>query len=562
MDNYMTASMTKKESKYNILTAPTIMANNYVVLPGQIEEDKENINIPLGENSISSFLDNLSTKGSADQKNLIQTLKNIAASEKMKETAFLLTLSGNKIFQDRFSNLVEPLKIALQKVASGTITDTEYTHIFTLLEVTNEGIDQIKNIINNYKNTQIDILFLEALREEIQRQLGYNIAYQLASSIPADLNIDFVEIIKNTLNKIDGVNINLDNPETSAVGQEMINYVMKVAGFTGTKGNMDLIKNRSVPLRDFLDFKITGKVKGNTIKQQIVQAVKGMARGIGAEIKSSTAKGISTLGTRALTGLSSINDLEATYEIEATLTNSQLKNGDIVDFNLVLDKLKQIETELGSIRKKFKVSYSSKMYMPKELQKGKWSLDQIARDYKIVGGSPLRAKRDQLLGMGDMIGSADIKQLYFMLNNLGTGALYENSRTEVLNSLATVTSMWMFGESNQLFLDSIKGFSAEASTSSTLHLYVLNGIYVPLSTVLNRLANELQSSNNQLKSEIVKVSLSQHDSIGFYKTNIRKNDNLVGLSRWNTLRNDVEEKVKITVELNKILTERYLNFLQ
>ena len=41
---------------------------------------------------------------------------------------------------------------------------------------------------------------------------------------------------------------------------------------------------------------------------------------------------------------------------------------------------------------------------------------------------------------------------------------------------------------------------------------------------------------------------------------IAENGNIVGMHRWDTLRNQVESKTKITIELNRTLLSKFLQF--
>ena len=57
--------------------------------------------------------------------------------------------------------------------------------------------------------------------------------------------------------------------------------------------------------------------------------------------------------------------------------------------------------------------------------------------------------------------------------------------------------------------------------------------------------NKYKNINRNLKDDAIKASISSYNSLGYYKENIRENGNIVGMHRWDTLRNQVESKTKI-----------------
>ena len=170
-------------------------------------------------------------------------------------------------------------------------------------------------------------------------------------------------------------------------------------------------------------------------------------------------------------------------------------------------------------------------------------------------------KAEQISNLAASTGIGDIENLLFMLNNTGTGALYENMKENVSAALATIAATWMFGESEDIFMEAVDNFAqANKTGTSTLHIFILNGVYMPVSNILYRLADELEDQNRELRQNAVKVTISDYNSLGFYKENIRQNENIIGLQRWNYLRDQVQRQTKITIELNRTLLSEFLQF--
>ena len=201
--------------------------------------------------------------------------------------------------------------------------------------------------------------------------------------------------------------------------------------------------------------------------------------------------------------------------------------------------------------------------MPERISKedSHWKPDAIARDYKIVGSSTVNAKAKSITKLNEEIKVNDLDNLLFMLNNTGTGALYENMKEDISVTLATIAARWMFEKSEDMFVEALGSFvKSNDSNETTLHVFVINGIYMPISGILYEFISQLESENRNLKDDAIKASISSYNSLDYYKENIRENGNIVGMHRWDTLRNQVESKTKITIELNRTLLSKFLQF--
>ena len=565
-ENLMT--QTFRRGKYSLPTMDTMRASKYVVLPGQITEDYQNskINTPVGSENIEGFLSDLTTTGAADQTVLLSLLRKMAQNERAKEVSFLVGLYNDPVFNSELEPLVEPLREAIEKAVSGTATSNDYTKIFTILESTEEGLKNVKNIISTYKNAQLDEKFKVALKKEIDRQgaeLGVN--YNKKTIIP-DLDLDMTQIMYNAVESMRNTNFDLKNPDTNKAALENINLILKSQGFLPIGKTTQKDEHYITTLKDFIEFRGVKKkdgLQGKTVKQKITSSLSNVAKGIGAELVGTLSnQGIGAIGTKALTGFESINDIEASFTIEGNFSD-KLQNSDLFNYDEFIKQLQMTENQIKAIKNKFKIAYSSKMYMPDVLssQSKRWSLDRIARDYKIVGSSPVSAKAEQISNLAASTGIGDIENLLFMLNNTGTGALYENMKEDVSAALATIAATWMFGESEDIFMEAVDNFAQTNKTgSSTLHIFILNGVYMPVSNILYRLADELEDQNRELRQNAVKVTISDYNSLGFYKENIRQNENIIGLQRWNYLRDQVQQQTKITIELNRTLLSEFLQF--
>ena len=562
-------AQTFRRGKYSLPTMDTMRASKYVVLPGQITEDYQNskINTPVGSENIEGFLSDLTTTGAADQTVLLSLLRKMAQNERAKEVSFLVGLYNDPVFNSELEPLVEPLREAIRMAASGTATSNDFTKIFTILELTEKGLMNAKNIIGTYKNAQLDQKFKIALNKEIDRQgAQLGVSYNKKSLIP-DLDIDMTQVMYNAVESMKNTNFDLTNESTNKVALENINLILESQGFLPIDKATLKDGHYTTKLKDTLELRGLRKkngLKGNTLKQQLASALNGIAKGIGAELSSTLSdKGIGKIATsKKLTGFDSINDIEASFTIQGTFSDN-LKNSDLFDYDSFISQLQLTENQIKAVKNKFKIAYSSKMYMPERISKedSHWKPDAIARDYKIVGSSTVNAKAKSIMELNEEIKVNDLDNLLFMLNNTGTGALYENMKEDISVTLATIAARWMFEKSEDMFVEALGNFvNSNDSNETTLHVFVINGIYMPISGILYEFISQLESENRNLKDDAIKASISSYNSLGYYKENIRENGNIVGMHRWDILRNQVEAKTKITIELNRTLLSKFLQF--
>ena len=562
---------TFRKGKYSLPTMDTMRANKYVVLPGQITEDYQNskINTPVGSENIEGFLSGLTTAGAADQSVLLSLLKRMAQNERAKEVSFLVALYNDPVFNNELKPLVQPLREAIEKAANGTATSNDFTKIFTILEVTEEGLKNAKNIIDTYNNAQLDEKLIKAIGIELDKEgdkLGIAYDRNRKALIP-DLNLDMTQIMYNAIGLMEDVPFDLKNPETSKAVFKNVNLILESQGFLPL-GENTLKENDHyiVPMKDlfiYLGKRKKDGLKGSTIKKLIESGIKGRANGIGAELTSALSnQGIGKIGTKELTGFDSINDIEASFTIEGKFS-SKLQNSDLFNYKEFVKQLQLTENQIKVIRNKFKIAYSSKMYMPERISKedSRWKPDVIANDYQIVGSSTVSAKAKSIMELNKEIQVNDLDNLLFMLNNTGAGALYENMKKDISVTLATIAARWMFEKSEDMFVEALGNFvKSNDSNETTLHIFVINGIYMPISGILYEFISQLESKNRNLKDDAIKASISSYNSLGYYKENIRENGNIVGMHRWDTLRKQVESQTKITIELNRALLSEFLQF--
>ena len=567
-ENLMT--QTFRRGKYSLPTMDTMRASKYVVLPGQITEDYQNskINTPVGSENIEGFLSDLTTTGAADQTVLLSLLRKMAQNERAKEVSFLVGLYNDPVFNSELKPLVEPLREAIRMAASGTATSNDFTKIFTILESTEEGLKNVKDISSTYTNARLDQKFISALTEEIDRQgvdLGVE-SYSYAALTP-DLTIDVTQVMYDAVKSMKDTTFDLNNPETNKAALENINLILRSQGFLPLQKTTLENDHYFVKLDDILTFRSSRKKGGITdkyVKSRIKSAFVKIANGIGSELEITLSdKGVGKIATsKKLTGFDSINDIEASFTIQGTFSDN-LKNSDLFDYDNFISQLQLTENQIKAVKNKFKVAYSSKMYMPERISKedSHWKPDAIARDYQIVGSSTVGAKAKSIMELNKEIKVNDLDNLLFMLNNTGTGALYENMKEDISVTLATIAARWMFEKSEDMFVEALGSFvKSNDSNETTLHVFVINGIYMPISGILYEFISQLESENRNLKDDAIKASISSYNSLGYYKENIRENGNIVGMHRWDTLRNQVENQTKITIELNRTLLSKFLQF--
>jgi hypothetical protein len=61
-----------------------------------------------------------------------------------------------------------------------------------------------------------------------------------------------------------------------------------------------------------------------------------------------------------------------------------------------------------------------------------------------------------------------------------------------------------------------------------------------------KLCKQASLKTGSLNNNAIKVSISDYNSLGYYKENIRENENIVGMHRWDQLKSQVENQTKMT----------------
>lgn len=545
-------------------------SQKFVVLPGQIAEDFGSGIISLPGTSVDPtvFSENLAKRGVADFATMLSLLKKMAQNERAKEIAFLTSLYNDPIFKSELSPLVQPLHNALKKAMRGGMGEQDFTEIFTLLETTEQGLKNVTNLIDTYKNARLDEKFTSAMLKELTLQAEAKKVKINNTDIIPDLDVDLTQIMYNALKTMQNKTFDLRKPDVREAAFQEINLVLESQGFLplNKKIKMDEFGHYKTDLKSFLEHRGERKkdgLKGKTVKDLIKSATKELAKGIGAEMFIAlSSEGLGKISSRQLTGFSSINDVESVVTLSTRL-NDNLTKGEFFDYDRLIKQFKITEKQVNAMKSNFKIAYSSKMYMPDVISEtnSHWRTDSIKRDYKITGTSSISAKKKEILELAQETGVGDIEDLLFMLNNIGSGALYHGQKQTVESTLATIAATWMFGESNEMFMEVIGDFSKSNSTdTTTLHLFVLNGVYMPISNILYKLIEQLQKKERKRNEDIVKVSISEYNSIGYYTENIRRTSNLMGLARWEALKTEVEHNTKIKIELNKSLLSDFLSF--
>lgn len=319
-------------------------------------------------------------------------------------------------------------------------------------------------------------------------------------------------------------------------------------------------------LSEFIDFKTekTGTNNSLTIIQQVRLICKNLARRIGAEVQTS----LNQKGLNSRANL--IEHIEATGGKDDVKTYNLIgsMNLDLLSKTDLIKEMQDVINYLNKIDNKFKIHYSNRMYMPAKFTKGdsggkagKFKTDKIGRDYQIASGT----LNNYMKSLSKITGtSAEIEKLTFMLHNIGDGALYAGDSSKAAAALATISAAWMFDDISDMFLESALDLTKSGSSSIDLHVFVLNGAYIPVSSILFQLAEQLQRINQLHAESIVKVNINTFNSQAFYKTNIRRQTSIRNnddWERWQYLRNVTEKNTSLSIKLNKALINNFLSSL-
>lgn len=103
--------------------------------------------------------------------------------------------------------------------------------------------------------------------------------------------------------------------------------------------------------------------------------------------------------------------------------------------------------------------------------------------------------------MGDFISDQDINWLLFAMINSASQAIGAENKTALENYFSTMVGYLMFNDAQLLMEDVINERAYEVNGSNDIHLYTINGIYIPNSYILEKTYEALIKIPPDIKSD-------------------------------------------------------------
>lgn len=166
----------------------------------------------------------------------------------------------------------------------------------------------------------------------------------------------------------------------------------------------------------------------------------------------------------------------------------------------------------------------------------------------IRGTKPLDVRLAPLVEICESVnmGKKDIQNLVFALVNAGQHMIANDLFTSgmLTQALAAVSAAYMFEDYTETFsqLDS-------DTSNHELHVYFINGHYYTMSDILSQSYNQIRqvAPGRKMRGGLIKVTFQPTNEDVFSDDSVK---NLVGLDRWEQVRNITLEKSRLGISLN------------
>ncbi len=139
--------------------------------------------------------------------------------------------------------------------------------------------------------------------------------------------------------------------------------------------------------------------------------------------------------------------------------------------------------------------------------KGYISIGENNREYQGLQGASFGSNIFEQLSiiqetMNGFLTSTDINWLLFAMLNAGSGAIGQNNKSSLENYFSTMIGFLMFNDAQLMFEDAIKQIGYNDTGANDIHLYTINGIYMPNSFILQQTYNTLIKASADIKSNL------------------------------------------------------------
>lgn len=513
-----------------------IYSNGYVVLPERLAQDGFRLDLKEGVN----LLEFLRSMADTSFSNLIVKLAALAADERKREIAFLALVISSPIFQKNAGWRMVEIKEEFLKA----IKDDDYDlgKLFTLINITK---NELNNIINkkewtNYKS--------RAINEKVIKILIDTVADKLNRS-EKELNRVTIESV---LSGLSGSEVNMDEVIAEAVRlvvrrdkkavpeaeiMDIAKSLRKNAGLSriikdeGVKDSYT--KTGIIDLGALLQLRPSKK---GMVKASLRNLFERLFWGMGAEMTVDLAHGRTYQSSRTHQGFrreggrQKVDDVIELYNLEGRIDVADKQLDALFGSADLEGDLKKIYDTLDGFNKKITIHYNIKDY--------RFFKDTgfAESDFNIKDGN-IKTRFNFVSDVTD----EDLKTLLFMINNGAAGGLFAGRREDILAGISSIAVKWMFDD----FEENIQ---YPESSSENLHIFVINGLYYPISAILRKLADQLKLVEKT--RNIVSVTGTWPDAMKEYSEEILFQPN-VDFSRWKNLAGYVESSTSIRVKLNR-----------
>lgn len=513
-----------------------IYSNGYVVLPERLAKDGFRLDLKEGVN----LLEFLRSMADTSFSNLIVKLNTLAVDERKREIAFLALVISSPIFQKNAGWAMVEVKEEFLKA----IKDDDYDlgKLFTLINITK---NELNNIINKKEWTNYRS---RAINEKVIKILIDTVADKLNRS-EKELNKVTVESV---LSGLSGSEVNMDEVIAEAVRlvvrrdkkavpeaeiMDIAKSLRKNAGLSriikdeGVKDSYT--KTGIIDLGALLQLRLS---KRGMVKASLRNLFKRLFWGMGAEVTVDLAHGRTYQSSRTHQGFrreggrQKVDDVIELYNLEGRIDVADKQLDALFGSADLEGDLKKIYDTLDGFNKKITIHYNIKDY--------RFFKDTgfAESDFDIKDGN-IKTRFNFVSDVTD----EDLKTLLFMINNGAAGGLFAGRREDILAGISSIAVKWMFND----FEENIQ---YPESSSENLHIFVINGLYYPISAILRKLADQLKLVEKT--RNIVSVTGTWPDALKEYSEEILFQPN-VDFSRWKNLAGYVESSTSIRVKLNR-----------
>ena len=195
------------------------------------------------------------------------------------------------------------------------------------------------------------------------------------------------------------------------------------------------------------------------------------------------------------------NNIQTTTDLNSYKANiNTLKKLREKQNNIIQTTLQDIEKEEGIIE-----NFLNSVNIHGSI-KGYISIGEDSRESKGLQGASFGSNIfEQLSIIQETIGNklltpADMNWLLFAMLNAGKGAIGQNNKSSLENYFSTMIGFLMFNDAQLMFQDAVEQLGYNNTGANDIHLYTINGTYIPNSFVLQKTYDALSKVSTDIQS--------------------------------------------------------------